>query len=49
MKTLAWSDPDVRAWEAEAEDQRVVGGLLEHHRPGGYLGLHLWVPAAAGA
>lgn len=38
-------DSDVGAWEAEAEDQCVDGGLLEHHRPG----CHLHLPAGAHA
>lgn len=41
------SDPDVWARETEAEDQRVVGGLLEHHWPGGHLGLPAGFTAAA--
>ena len=35
MLSLPFSlDPDVRAGEAEAEDQRLAGGVLEHHGPG---------------
>lgn len=45
---LLFSDSDVGAREAEAEDQSVVRGLLEHYGPGCHLSLRVWSTAAFG-
>lgn len=42
-------DLDVRAWQAETEDQRVAGGVLEHHGLGGHLYLPLGTHVEAAA